>query len=175
MVVCGKKYGCVYVLIVNRQLVAAVLDQSLNVGRNAIARHAADAGGHATRIRTPRLVMSIRAALIVSSSWLALTPAAFASQIVVPRGLTVAGPTPCGPAFRGVTVAGGAHLRLREVRVTGIRPASTCPSAQASGNAIRVGSTHSVEMDSVFAPRIAEPVNEMAEPEFAVTVIRMTR
>lgn len=65
-------------------------------------------------------------------------------------GVTVAGPTPCGPAVSGVMVTGGAHLRLREVRVTGIWPTLDCPVEKSSGNAIRMGAPPNVEMDGEF-------------------------
>lgn len=64
--------------------------------------------------------------------------------------VTVAGPTPCGPAVSGMMVTGGALLRLREVRVTGIRPTPACPIEESSGNAIRMGTTPDVEMDGEF-------------------------
>jgi hypothetical protein len=64
--------------------------------------------------------------------------------------LTVAGPIPCDPAGSGMMVTGGAHLRLREVRVTGIRPTLDCPSEKSTGNAIRMGAPPYVEMDGEF-------------------------
>lgn len=64
--------------------------------------------------------------------------------------LTVAGPIPCGPSASGMMVTGAARLRLREVRVTGIRPTQACPAEQASGNAIRMGFTPDIEMDGEF-------------------------
>jgi hypothetical protein len=47
-------------------------------------------------------------------------------------------------------VTGGARLRLREVRVTNIRPSAACPLEEASGNGIRMGTTPDVEMDGEF-------------------------
>ena len=64
--------------------------------------------------------------------------------------LTVAGPTPCGPSASGMMVTGGAHLRLRDVRVTTVAPTPGCPPEKSSGNAIRMGFTPNIEMDGEF-------------------------
>lgn len=64
--------------------------------------------------------------------------------------LTVAGPTPCGPSASGMMVTGGAHLRLREVRVTAVAPRRGCPAEQSSANAIRMGLTPNIELDGEF-------------------------
>jgi len=61
--------------------------------------------------------------------------------------LTIAGFTPCGPDVAGIIAVDGAALRLRNVRVTNIRPTSDCPVRQAHGNGVWIGLPPFIEMN----------------------------
>jgi hypothetical protein len=64
--------------------------------------------------------------------------------------LTVSGFTPCGPDVAGIIAVDDAALRLRNVRVTNIRPTSDCPVRQAHGNGVWVGLPPFIEMNREF-------------------------
>lgn len=59
--------------------------------------------------------------------------------------LTITGFTPGGPDVAGIIAVDNAALRLRDVRVTNIRPASTCPVLR--GNAVWIGFPPFIEME----------------------------
>ena len=105
--------------------------------------------GRGVTIRSPAALTPFAVAQPSNRELVAIVRIGKGAQVNV-SDLTVAGPIPCGPAASGMIVTGGARLRLREVRVTGIRPTAACPLEQSSGNAIRMGLTPNIELDGEF-------------------------